>query len=47
MPTVMAKIMVATTSIIISIHFDLYHTCRKHNVLFTMDHVEACCEIQV
>ena len=42
----MAKMMLATTSNSTSIHFGLDHMCRKHNVLFTMEHVEACSEIQ-
>ena len=45
-PRVMAKMMLATTSNSTSIHFGLDHMCRKHNVLFTMEHVEACSEIQ-
>ena len=28
-----------------SLHFGLNHMCRKHNVLFTMEHVEGCDEI--
>jgi hypothetical protein len=34
----MAKMMLATTSNSTSIHFGLDHMCRKHNVLFTMEH---------
>ena len=44
-PRVMAKMMLATTSNSTSIHFGLDHMCRKHNVLFTMERVEACSEI--
>ena len=41
----MAKMMLATTSNSTSMHFGLDHICRKHNVLFTMEHVERCDEI--
>jgi hypothetical protein len=42
----MAKMMLANTSNSTSIHFGLDHMCRKHNVLFTMEHVEECSEIR-
>ncbi len=42
----MAKMILATTSNTTSIDFSMDHMCRKHNVLFTMEHVEACNEIQ-
>jgi len=45
-PRVMAKMMLATTSNSTSIHFGLDHMCRIHNVLFTMEHVEARSEIR-
>ena len=28
-----------------SVYFGFNHMCRKHNVLFTMEHVECCDEI--
>jgi hypothetical protein len=27
------------------VHFGFNHMCRKHNALFTMEHVEQCDEI--
>ena len=37
--------MLAATANSTSLHFGLNHMCRKHNVLFTMEHVEGCDEI--
>ena len=37
--------MLAATANSTSPHFGLNHMCRKHNVLFTMEHVEGCDEI--
>ncbi len=42
----MAKMMLATTSNSNTIHFGLENMFRKHNVLFTMEHVEECSEIR-
>ena len=44
-PRVMGKMMLATTSNSTSIHFGLDHMFRKHNTLFTMEHVEKCSKI--
>ena len=33
--------MLAATANSTSLHFGLNHMCHKHNVLFTMEHVEA------
>ena len=41
----MAETMLAATANSTSPHFGLNHMCRKHNVLFTMEHVEGCDEI--
>ena len=41
----MAETMLAATANSTSLHFGLNHMCRKHNVLFTMEHVEGCDEI--
>jgi hypothetical protein len=41
----MAETMLATTAKSTSLHFGFNHMCRKHNVLFTMEHVEDCDEI--
>ena len=37
--------MLAPTANSTSLYFGLNHMCRKHNVLFTMEHVEGCDEI--
>ena len=34
--------MLATTSNSTSVHFGMDHMCRKHNRLFTLDHIESC-----
>ncbi len=39
--------MLAATANSTSLHFGLNHMCRKHNVLFTIEHVEGCDEITV
>ena len=44
-PRVMAETMLAATAKSTSVHFGFNHMCRKHNVLFTMEHVERCDEI--
>ena len=41
----MAETMLAATANSTSLHFGLNHMCRKHNVLFTMEHVEDSDEI--
>ena len=41
-PRIMAETMLAVTANSTSPHFGLNHMCRKHNVLFTMEHVEGC-----
>jgi hypothetical protein len=43
----MAETMLAATANSTSLHFSLNHICRKHNLLFTMEHVEGCKEISV
>ena len=44
-PRVMAETMLAATANSTSVHFGLNHMCRKHNALFTTEHVERCDEI--
>ena len=44
-PRVMAETMLAATANSTSVHFGFNHMCRKHNRLFTMEHVEPCNEI--
>jgi hypothetical protein len=44
-PRVMAETMLAATANSTSVHFGFNHMCRKHNALFTMEHVEQCDEI--
>jgi len=34
--------MLATTANSTSVHFGMNHMCKKHNRLFTLDHVESC-----
>jgi len=41
-PHVMANMMLATTSNITSVHFGMDHVCKKHNCLFTLEHIEQC-----
>ena len=41
----MAETMLAATANSTWVHFGFNHMCRKHNVLFTMEHVEQCDEI--
>ena len=41
----MAETMLAATANCTSVHFGFNHMCRKHNTLFTMEHVERCDEI--
>jgi hypothetical protein len=41
----MAETMLAATANSTSVHFCFKHMYRKHNVLFTMEHVECCDEI--
>ena len=38
----MAKKMLATTANSTSIHFGMDHLCHKHNVLFTLEHIDGC-----
>ncbi len=44
-PRVMAETMLAATANITSVHFGFNNMWRKHNVLFTMEHVERCDDI--
>ena len=44
-PRIMAETMLAATANSTSVHFGFNHMCRKHNALFTMEHVERCDEI--
>ena len=44
-PRVMAETMLAGTATSTSVHFGFNHMCRKHKVLFTIEHVERCEEI--
>jgi hypothetical protein len=41
-PRVMAETMLAATANSTSAYFGFNHMCRKHNALFTMEHVERC-----
>ena len=41
----MAETMLAATANSMSEYFGFNHMCRKHNTLFTMEHVERCDEI--
>ena len=41
----MSETMLSATQDSTSLHFSLNHMCRKHKVLFTMEHVESCNEI--
>ena len=38
----MMDMLLATTGNNTSIHFGMGHMCKKHNQLFTLDHVEQC-----
>ena len=40
-----AETMLAAMANSTSVYFGFNHMCRKHNVLFTMEHVEGCDEI--
>ena len=44
-PGVIAETMLAATANSTSVYFGFNHMCRKHNVLFTIDHVEGFHEI--
>ncbi len=41
----MAETMLVATPNSTSVHFGFNRMCRKHNVLFTMEHMERCDEI--
>ena len=41
-PKNMLSLMLATTANSTSVHFGMNHMCKKHNRLFTLDHVESC-----
>ena len=41
-PRVMLNLMQATTANSTSIHYGTDHLCKKHQVLFTLDHIEKC-----
>ena len=41
-PKNMLSLMLATTANSTSVHFGMNHMCKKHNRLFTLDHVETC-----
>jgi hypothetical protein len=41
----MAKMMLATTTNSTSIHFGMDHMCHRHNVLFTIEHIVECDEL--
>jgi hypothetical protein len=38
----MLDMMLATTANSTSVYFGMNHMCKKHNQLFTLDHVESC-----
>ena len=38
----MYSLMLATTANSTSVHFGMNHLCKKHNTLFTVDHLETC-----
>ena len=38
----MINMMLATTANSTSVHFGVNHLCKKHNKLFTLDHIEEC-----
>jgi hypothetical protein len=42
----MLDMMMATTANSTSVHFGMNHLCRKHNKLFTLDHIEECDSLQ-
>jgi hypothetical protein len=41
-PKIMLDMMLATTANSTSVYFGMNHMCKKHNRLFTLDHVETC-----
>jgi hypothetical protein len=41
-PKNMYSLMLATTANSTSVHFGMNHLCKKHNTLFTVDHLESC-----
>ena len=44
-PRVMAETMLAATANSTSTHYGFGHMCRKHNKLFTLEHIENCDEM--
>ena len=42
MPKIMVNMMLATTANSTSVHFGVNNLCKKHNKLFTLDHIESC-----
>ena len=38
----MLNMMLATTANSTSVHFGVNNLCKKHNTLFTLDHIESC-----
>ena len=42
----MLHLMIGSTANKTSIHFDMNHMCHLHDVLFTIDHVLECDQIQ-
>jgi hypothetical protein len=41
-PKIMVNMMLATTANSTSVHFGMNNLCKKHNKLFTLDHIESC-----
>ena len=41
-PRVMVNMMQATTTNSTSIHYGTDHMCKKHKVLFNLEHIEKC-----
>jgi hypothetical protein len=41
-PKNMYSLMLATTANSTSVHFGMNNLCKKHNTLFTLDHIESC-----
>jgi hypothetical protein len=38
----MYSLMLAVTANSTSVHFGMNHLCKKHNKLYTLDHLESC-----
>ena len=41
-PKNMYSLMLAVTANSTSVHFGMNHLCKKHNQLYTLDHLESC-----